>query len=150
MVDVPQTQFLGPVVMQRPAPAIQEVQLLTESGETKDDISLHPFAIEATMRNASERLNKKSFDRKTTSSLMVPVPQNQQEVAEVIQIIPSKCTTERILEQAVDALVPQIQEQIVEVMKIIPQERARQRSEEQIVDVPVTQVVEKKNGGAPG
>ena len=58
----------------------------------------------------------------------VPVPQNQE-----IQTIPSKCISERLLEQIVDVIMPQIQWQIVEVLKILL-ERVQQRFVEQIAD----------------
>ena len=63
----------------------------------------------------------------------VPVPQNQEEVDEVIQTVPSKCISEQLLEHIVDVIMPQIQGQIVEVVKIFL-ERVQQRFVEQIAD----------------
>ena len=60
-------------------------------------------------------------------------PQNQEEIDEVIQTIPSKCISERLLEQAVDVIMPQIQGQIMEVVNILL-ERVQQRLVEQIAD----------------
>ena len=48
---------------------------------------------------------------------------DQEEIVEVIQLIPQEGISERNLEQIVEVPVPQIEEQIVEVVKIIPQER---------------------------
>ena len=79
----------------------------------------------------------------------VPVPQNQEEVDEVIQTIPSKCISERLLEQVVDVIMPQIQGQIAEVVKILLErvqqillERVQHRFVEQIADAHASSVAD--------
>ena len=82
----------------------------------------------------------------------VPVPQIQEQIVEVIKVIPQEQMAERIVVQIVDVPMPQIPEQIVdvpvpkimeetvEVAKLIPQERVQQRTLEETVNVPVLQI----------
>ena len=60
------------------------------------------------------------------------VPQIQENVAEVLNVIPQEQVSERIV-------VPQIQDHSVEVFKMIRQERESERVVEQIVTMSLTQ-----------
>ena len=84
----------------------------------------------------------------------VPVPQIQEQIVDVIKVIPQEQMSKRlveqivdvpmpqILEQIVDVPVPQIMEETVEVAKLIPQERLQQRTLGETVNVPVPQIQE--------
>ena len=69
------------------------------------------------------------------------VHQTQEDIVEMIWIIPPECIPDPLFEQVVNVPVPQIQGQ-VEVVKINP-ERVQQRTVEQIIDFPVPPAVEK-------
>ena len=48
--------------------------------------------------------------------IAVPVPQIQEQIVDVIKVIPEEWMSKRTVQQIVDVPVPQIQEQIVEVI----------------------------------
>ena len=77
--------------------------------------------------------------------LDVSVPQTQEEIVEVIRLvplIPQERIAECIVEQTVDAAMPQIGEPSVNIAKVIPQERLHQRTAEQIADTTMPQISE--------
>ena len=49
--------------------------------------------------------------------IAVPVPQIQEQIVDVIKVIPEEWMSKRTVQQIVDVPVPQIPEQIVEVIK---------------------------------
>ena len=76
----------------------------------------------------------------------------QEQIVDVIKVIPQEQMAERVVEQIVDVPVPQILEQIVdvpvpqlmeetdEVAKLIAQERIQQHTLEETVNVPLLQI----------
>ena len=89
-----------------------------EAADTAAAIAGGVDETEAGVRDALDWLDKNLLTEHD-DFMDVPVPQNQnqEEVAVVIQIIPSKCIFEQLLEQVVDDSMPQIQRQTMEVLK---------------------------------
>ena len=65
----------------------------------------------------------------------LPVPQYQEDIAEVNSLSPQERTSDCIAEQSGDVLGLQKQEQIVEDVKVTPAERSQQRAVEPIADM---------------
>ena len=69
----------------------------------------------------------------------MPVPQIQEDIVEMIGLLPNERIPECIVEHTVDASAPQIREPVA---KAISQDRLQQRRVERIVDVPVPKILE--------
>ena len=107
-------------------------------------------------------------ERTITQMVVTSVPQIQEQIVEVAEILPQERTPEHTVEPLVGVPVPQIQEQILEVaeilpqgrtsehtvgvaapqileeiVEVVPQERISARICEQIADMPVPQILER-------
>ena len=86
----------------------------------------------------AERISERSVDQ----IVDWPVPQIEEQIAEVAKTTPQERFSKRTVVQAEDVPVPQILKEVVKAVKTVPQERISETICEKIVDAPVPQTVD--------